>query len=59
VARVRGILADGAVTAADGTRLALAMDSLCLHGDTPGAVALARGLRAVLEADGWTIAPFA
>lgn len=58
VARVRAMLAEGAVTAADGTRLRLAMDSICLHGDTPGAVELARALRATLESDGWTIAPF-
>ncbi len=59
VARVRGMLAQGAVTAADGARLPLAMDSLCLHGDTPGAVALARALRGALAADGWAVAPFA
>ncbi len=59
VARVLAMLAEGAVTAADGTKLPLAMDSICLHGDTPGAVALARALRAALTADGWAIAPFA
>ena len=29
------------------------MHSLCVHGDTPGAVEHARHLRAALEADGW------
>jgi UPF0271 protein len=58
VARVLAMLGSGAVTAACGTRLPLAMDSLCLHGDTPGAVALARALRRAIEAAGWRIAPF-
>lgn len=59
VARVRLMLAEGRVTAACGTSLPLAMDSLCLHGDTPGAVALARALRRAIEEAGWRIAPFA
>jgi UPF0271 protein len=59
VARVRAMLRDRAVTATDGSRLPLAMDSLCLHGDTPGAVALAVALRAAILAEGWRIAAFA
>jgi 5-oxoprolinase (ATP-hydrolysing) subunit A len=34
-------------------------DSLCLHGDTPGAPALLRTVRRALDAHGVTIAPFA
>lgn len=59
VARVRQMLDSGCVTATCGTALPLAMDSLCLHGDTPGAVALAQSLRAAIGAAGWRIAPFA
>jgi UPF0271 protein len=33
--------------------------SLCLHGDTPGAVALARAVRAALDGAGVGLAPFA
>ncbi len=33
--------------------------SLCVHGDSPGAVATARAVRAALEAAGWTLAAFA
>jgi UPF0271 protein len=33
--------------------------SLCLHGDTPGAVALARAVRAALDGAGVRLAPFA
>ncbi len=32
--------------------------SLCLHGDSPGAVARAHAVRRALEAAGWTLAPF-
>ena len=35
------------------------VDSICVHGDTPGAVAMARRTRTVLEEAGFTIAPFA
>lgn len=33
--------------------------SICVHGDSPGAVETASAVRAALEADGWTVAPFA
>ena len=42
-----------------GGEVALAARSVCVHGDTPGAVALARGLRHRLEAAGIAIRPFA
>lgn len=58
-ARVLAMLSTGRVTACDGTTQARAMDSLCLHGDTPGAVTIARALRAALASAGWRIAPFA
>ena len=32
------MLTAGAVTTADGSRLPMAMDSICLHGDTPGSL---------------------
>jgi UPF0271 protein len=40
------------VAALDGGLVTVAADTLCVHGDTPGAAALARGLRAALEAAG-------
>ena len=58
VARVLDMLRSGCARAVDGTALPLVMESLCLHGDTPGAVALARLLRAAMLAEGITIAPF-
>jgi UPF0271 protein len=35
----------------------MAADTLCIHGDTPGAPAITRAVRAALEAAGVTIAP--
>ncbi|WP_110205924.1 LamB/YcsF family protein [Nocardioides daejeonensis] len=39
-------------------RLAREVDSLCLHGDSPGAVDHARAVRRALEQSGWTLAAF-
>jgi UPF0271 protein len=58
VEQARSIAVSGRVRAVDGTVIALDASSLCLHGDTPGALALARGVRRALEADGITLAPF-
>ncbi len=35
--------------------LAPGVHSVCVHGDTPGAVAHARAVRAALEAAGWRL----
>lgn len=51
-AQAVGIARDGAVTAVDGTVLPLRVETICLHGDTPGAVELARAVRAALAAAG-------
>ena len=40
---------------ANAVRLATGVDSLCLHGDTPGAVAHARAVRTALEGAGWAL----
>ena len=49
----------GGVHSATGRFVPLRVDSICVHGDTPGAVEAARGLRASLEAAGIAIAPMA
>jgi len=46
------IARDGTVTAVDGTDVVLRADTLCVHGDTPGALEIARAVRAALEAEG-------
>jgi 5-oxoprolinase (ATP-hydrolysing) subunit A len=57
-ARVLGIVTEGTVLAVDGSLVALPARSVCTHGDTPGAVEIARAVRARLEAAGVTIASF-
>ena len=52
------IARDGEVRAGDGSVVAVSAGSLCLHGDTPGAVALARAVRAALAEHGITVAAF-
>ncbi len=49
VARVLRMVTDGTVVAIDGSVLQLGARSVCVHGDTPGAAALARRVRAALE----------
>jgi 5-oxoprolinase (ATP-hydrolysing) subunit A len=44
------------VVAVDGTTIALQADTICLHGDTPGAADLAREIRSGLESAGIQIA---
>lgn len=49
----------GELEAIDGAVLSLEVDSICVHGDTPGAVGMARAVRAALERAGVTVRPFA
>ncbi|MBC9718526.1 LamB/YcsF family protein [Streptomyces sp. TRM66268-LWL] len=59
VERSLGIARDAEVTSLDGRRVAVQARSLCLHGDTPGAVELARRVRARLLESGIRVAAFA
>jgi UPF0271 protein len=47
------------VAAVDGTVVPCPVESICVHGDTPGAVAIARRARAALEEAGIELGPFA
>jgi UPF0271 protein len=47
------------VTDVNGDPLLLRPDSICVHGDTPGAVHIARTVRAALEHAGVSVVPFA
>ena len=42
----------------EGGSITLRPDSICVHGDTPGAVEIARAVRAALEAAGGEVRPF-
>ncbi|MDF3605064.1 LamB/YcsF family protein [Paracoccus sp. DMF-8] len=57
--RLLRFLETGLMPVVDGPPVALAAQSVCIHGDTPGAVRMAAQLRQRLEQDGVSIAPFA
>ena len=56
--RLLGFLATGLMPVLDGAPIRLKAQSICVHGDSKGAVAMARHLRSALQAAGVTIAPF-
>jgi len=58
-ARVVRLVRDGVVEAADETLVAIHAASICVHGDTPGAVAIARSVRVALASAGIEVAAFA
>ncbi|GAB3052415.1 5-oxoprolinase subunit PxpA [Intrasporangium mesophilum] len=57
-ARVVRLVRDRVVTSVDGRDVAVQAESVCIHGDTPGAVRMARAVRSALEAEGVTVRPF-
>ena len=57
--RVLRMVADHQVAAVDGSLVGVEPASICLHGDTPGAVEMARAVRARLTDAGVPLAPFA
>lgn len=56
--RMVRLVTDGVITAIDGTEIAVRADSICTHGDSPGAVEMARSVRAALTDAGVTISAF-
>jgi UPF0271 protein len=52
------IVRDGAVLASDGSRVHVSADTICIHGDSPDAVAITTAVRAALEQSGTTLAAF-
>ena len=58
-ARVVAMLQAGAIIAGDGTKVPVGIDSICVHGDTPGAVTLALAVRQALADAGYTLRAFA
>ncbi|WP_077037681.1 LamB/YcsF family protein [Pelomonas sp. KK5] len=57
-ARMLRFVREGVITAVDGSEVRLQAESICVHGDSPGAVEMARRLRALLEASGIAIRSF-
>ncbi|WP_404313421.1 LamB/YcsF family protein [Agrococcus terreus] len=58
-ARMVRLAQEGVLEAIDGTTIRVRAESICVHGDSPGAIAMAEATRAALEAAGVAIAPFA
>jgi UPF0271 protein len=59
VARAVRMAVDGEVSTAEGEVVACRVASICVHGDTPGAVGLAGRVRAGLDSAGLRLASFA
>jgi UPF0271 protein len=56
--RVVRMVQDGAVVSVTGKTIKMRTDTVCIHGDTAGAVEIARGLRQSLQVAGIAVAPF-
>jgi 5-oxoprolinase (ATP-hydrolysing) subunit A len=56
VAQALGMIEGGYVTSLSGKRVPVAADTLCLHGDQPGAAAFARALRKTFAERGISVA---
>ncbi len=57
-ARMLRLATEGVVTAIDGSTVRLEAESVCVHGDSPGSVAMARQVRELFEQSGIAIASF-
>lgn len=57
VARAVLMAGNGRVRARNGSEIALQVDTICVHGDTPGAAGLAQAVRAGLERAGVAVVP--
>lgn len=57
-AQALSMAVDGFARSIDGVAVAVTADSICLHGDSPGAVTLAERVRAELAAAGVEVLPF-
>ena len=57
-ARIVAMVKDGAIHTASGAKIETPIDTICTHGDTPEAIAIASNLRARLEEAGITVSRF-
>ena len=56
-ARAVKLVVDGSVVSSSGDAIPMQVDTICVHGDTPGAAELARRIRRALEAAGVDVRP--
>ncbi len=57
IAQVERMVGEGRVRSQQGSDIAVTADTLCIHGDEPGAVEFAKRIRAALDAGGVRVAP--
>lgn len=57
--RMTTLVSTGRIEAINGESVAVAVDSICVHGDSPGAVQMARAVREALRDTGVELRPFA
>jgi UPF0271 protein len=56
--RVIRMVQDGAVVSVTGKVIKMRTDTVCIHGDNPSAVEIARSVRKALKDNGIDVAPF-
>lgn len=56
--RMLQLARQGTLEAIDGSTISIDAQSICVHGDSPGAVAIAQEIRRAFEADGITVRSF-
>lgn len=56
--RVLTMITDGTALAVDGSRIDVAAESICLHGDSPGAVVMASAVSKLLRTNGIDVTAF-
>jgi len=54
-AKALSLAMDGIAVAVDGTRIPVSVETICLHGDTPGAAANAKAVRKALTDAGFEL----
>lgn len=56
--RVVQMVTEQSITSVSGKKIGIQIDTICIHGDTPGAVEIAKAVRSALERTGVEIVPF-
>lgn len=56
--RMLQLVTEGTVESTDGQTVHIEAQSICVHGDSPDAVEMARQVRSILEREGITVRPF-
>jgi UPF0271 protein len=57
-AQVLSMVRDRSVTAVTGERIDIKADTVCIHGDSAGAVTIAKTVRSALDSNGIAVVPF-